>query len=116
MKQLRFVSVLFILFSTVLFSQSVTGVRSVMTAQGSANVRVFSLPDLAASLTVEAWIFPMNMSESESVILRRYKNDPPDSIFVYSLDLKKLESSEFPSLVFRISDGIPANEISVNSG
>lgn len=116
MKQVRLVAVLLALFSIIISAQPDQGIRSAMIAQGSANIKVPLLPAVAPSFSVEAWIFPMRMDELQSVIVRRYKNNPADSVYVYSLDLSRQPAEEFPSLVFRITDGNPENEIAVSSG
>ena len=117
MKKPLILFLLYVLFSVNSFGQTAQGVRSAsITGSSSQNIRIMNCVNATSAFTIEAWIYPMRMLQDESTILIRYKNIPMDTLFVYSLSLKKDLPESNPFLLFRISDGTPSSTYNVTSG
>ena len=88
--------------------------RSVLFGTGNANVWIQEPARVDTALTLEAWVYPMDMPDTDGIIFRKYIGADP--YFNYSLHLHYSDSLGHPVAVFAISDGTPGDVVSVSSG
>jgi YVTN family beta-propeller protein len=82
---------------------------------GSGNVRMLHTPQVSSAVTLEAWVYPMALPETDAVIIRRYTSDYSDPYYVYSLHLHRASPSGPVRAVFGISNGTPGSVKEVSS-
>jgi hypothetical protein len=76
------------------------GSRSVLFGGSNANILISGSPQVSSALTLEAWVYPMAMPDTDAVIFRRYTNTVADPFFTYSLQLHRNNPATLPVAVF----------------